>query len=83
MNSKYSIEDAEIAQGQYDGYPWLSYRLDTHGNDIYEMENNAIITVLNEEGEEVDQCELYAAPWTVTQLATRKIISLDKENACE
>ena len=79
MNSKYLIEDEEIAQGQYDGYPWLSYRLDTHGNDMYEMENNAIITALDEDGEEVDACELYAAPWTVAQLATRKIIKTDEE----
>lgn len=69
----YQIDDQEIDVGYQDCGPFRSYRLDSFGNSLEEMLDNATIAEVDQDGGELDCYDFYGAPDAVQAKALKMI----------
>ena len=71
--SKYIIEDLELGIEYQDSGPWRDYRLDSEGNNLEELENNAWIMEVDQDGGDLNHYEIGDAESSVYDAAIKAI----------
>lgn len=73
MKKAYYIDDQEIDVGYQESEDARHYRLDTYGNSLESLVDNAVIVEVDPDGRELDCYDMWAAPETVQEKALKMI----------